>query len=459
VTDPDRKSIAVLGGGITGLTAAHRLAAQGHRVRLFERSDRLGGSVRTEAGEGWLVESGPNSMLEGDAEASALIRELGLWGERIEANAAAAKRYLVRNGRLVPVPLSPPGMLFTPLLSLGGKLRACAEPFLRKRERAGDASLADFVRDHLGREVLDRVVQPVVSGIWSGDPELLSMRAVMPRLLEMERSHGSVVRGQIAAARAARASRAEKPPKKRIVSFRRGLQTLPWALTVRLPPNCVVLDSEVTGIRPGSRPAVRWQRGGTAHEEPFDAVASALPAPALARLALGDSGGRPLAGLADIVHPPVSSMFLGYRRSQVGHPLDGFGVLVPALEKRSVLGVLFSSTLFPGRAPEGHVALTVMAGGALQPEMARLSASGLLDAVRGDLADLLRVEGDPVFMRHAFWPGPIPQYNLGHERHVAAIDACEKAAPGLFIGGQARDGISLSACIAAGERLARRAAA
>ncbi len=153
----------------------------------------------------------------------------------------------------------------------------------------------------------------------------------------------------------------------------------------------------------------------------------------------------------------MASLFLGFRREQVAHPLDGFGVLIPQMERRAALGVLFSSSLFPGRAPAGGVALTVMAGGALQPEIARLGAPELLEAVRPDLRDLLGVTGEPVFRRHAFWPQAIPQYNLGHERHLAAMAAAEQANPGILIGGQVRDGISLSQCIAAGEALAARA--
>jgi oxygen-dependent protoporphyrinogen oxidase len=162
--------------------------------------------------------------------------------------------------------------------------------------------------------------------------------------------------------------------------------------------------------------------------------------------------------LEGIEHPPVASLFLGYRREQVAHPLDGFGVLVPEIERRSVLGVLFSSSIFPGRAPSGHVALTVMVGGSRQPEIARQPAEKLLGTIEPDLRELLGVTGAPVFQRHNFWPRAIPQYNLGHEVHLEAMSAAERAQRGLFIGGQARDGIPMPACIVAGEKLAARAA-
>ena len=201
-----------------------------------------------------------------------------------------------------------------------------------------------------------------------------------------------------------------------------------------------------------------WHDGASAHAESFDAILAALPAPALAQLSFGTLGERPLASLGAIEHPPVSSLFLGYRREQVAHALDGFGLLVPEKENRCILGVLFSSSLFPGRAPANHVALTVMIGGARQPQLARLASDELLALVQPDLRALLGVTGPPVFLHHTLWPRAIPQYNLGHERHLATILACEKSHPNFFLGGQCRDGISLPACITAGERLAARIA-
>jgi len=285
---------------------------------------------------------------------------------------------------------------------------------------------------------------------------MLSTRHAFPKLWELERTHGSLLRGQLARARANRAQGTPSMPK--IISFRRGLQTLPDALAARLPAGSVTLSARVERIAGGSHWSVTWHDGRGSHTEIFDAVVAALPAAALARLPVGAAGERPLAGLQSVVAPPVSTLFLGFRRDQVTHPLDGFGVLVPALEKRAMLGVLFSSTLFPGRAPEGHVALTVMIGGSLQPDLASLPPDQLWAAVRHDLRDLLGVSGEPVFRHHTFWPHAIPQYNLGHDRHLAAMAACEQASPGLFLGGNVRDGIALPDCLRAGLALAEKAA-
>ncbi|HRJ48400.1 MAG TPA: protoporphyrinogen oxidase, partial [Opitutaceae bacterium] len=310
------------------------------------------------------------------------------------------------------------------------------------------------IRDHFGAEFADYALNPFVSGVYAGDPAKLSARHAFPLLWTMEREHGSLLRGQLAQA-SARRSRGEPPPA--LISFRRGLQTLTDALTARLP---AALHTGVTIEHLTAKPrwTVVWRDATGTHSGEFDAVISALPAAGLAGLRIGALGDKPFANLAGIIHPPVASLFLGFARTQLAHPLDGFGLLAPAREQRSLLGVIFSSTLFPDRAPDGHVALTVMAGGARQPELAALSADELLNRVRPDLTALLGLRGEPVFLRHSRWPRAIPQYNLGYDQYFAAITAGERAHPGLFVGGQVRDGIAVPACIAAGEKLADRAA-
>jgi oxygen-dependent protoporphyrinogen oxidase len=454
-TSAAAKSIAVLGAGATGLTAAYRLAQRGHHVRVFEASDRVGGAVRTEIVNGWLIEGGPNSLLSGEPALATLIEELGLTPELMAADPAAKNRYIVRGGRPVAAPASPPTLFSSPLFSFGAKVRLFAEVLSRRRVRKSDVSLEEFVRDHFGQELVDYGLNPFVSGVYAGNPKKLSARHSFPKLWELEQAHGSIIRGQIAEAKARKASGKPRATGG-IVSFRQGLQTLPAALAARLPAGALSRLVQIEALVPGKPWSVVWRDGTSTHNESFDVVIAALPAPALAQLRFGTLGERPLASLDGIEHPPVTSLFLGYRRDQVAHPLDGFGVLVPEIEKRSVLGILFSSSLFPGRAPAGHVALTVMVGGARQPEIARLPAEKLLSAVEPDLRQLLGVTGAPVFQRHTFWPRAIPQYNLGYESHLETMAAAERTHPGLFIGGQARDGIALPTCLAAGEKLAAR---
>ena len=351
--------------------------------------------------------------------------------------------------------MGPRQLIATPLFSGRSKLRLVTELFMRKRVRPADVSLATFVRDHFGQELVDYAINPLVAGIYAGDPATLSTKVAFPKLWEIEQTHGSLIRGQIAAMRQKRA-RGEKAGS-RIVSFIRGLETLPATLAAQLPAGALRTRTGVVGVSPGPPWKVVSHRDGLATTEAFDAVVLALPANALARLAIGRSGETPLAGLARIDYPPVATIFLGFRRAQVAHPLDGFGALVPALERRSILGVLFSSTLYPDRAPADHVALTVYAGGTRQPEVAGLAPAALRDRVLADLRDLLGVSGDPVFSHTTLWPHAIPQYNLGYERFVDTMARVEAEHAGLFIGGHVRDGISVVNCLAAGQRLAEAA--
>jgi len=231
---------------------------------------------------------------------------------------------------------------------------------------------------------------------------------------------------------------------------------LPIALAAHLPPDSIELNAQVKGLTPGKQWSVSWLRKGQPHVDSFDRVILTLPANALARLTIGSLGERPLAELSEINYPAVSSLFLGYRREQVAHPLDGFGMLVPQVEHRQLLGVLFSSSLFTGRAPSGHVALTVMFGGVHRRDLGEASAGTLLPIAQRELAEILGVKGDPVFSRAQSWPRAIPQYELGYGRFLDAMSHCENQHPGLLIGGHTRDGIALTACITSGENLATR---
>jgi oxygen-dependent protoporphyrinogen oxidase len=456
--NPVRKTanlpIAIVGGGITGLAAAHRLVAQGHPVRLFEASDRLGGNIRTERDGDWLLEAGPNSV-QLTPDLAKLLAELGL--APLTASPAAKNRYILRGGRPIAAPASPGGFLKSPLFSAYAKFRFFGDLFKRPRQRSEDVGLADFVGSHFGSELVDYGLRPFVSGVYAGDAQNLSTKHSFPTLWESERKHGSLIRGMIASAKAKRAKgEASAPPA--IVSFPEGLETLPRALAARLPAGSVELNARVTDLVPGQPWKLVWDRPDQpAQTETFSAVLLAVPAAALAALPIGMQGARPLSDLVHVEYPPVSSLFLGYKREQVAHPLDGFGMLIPPAEHRVPLGVLFNSTLFPRRAPDGHVALTIMTGGTIRPDLALLNDPQLLTLVRNDLAELLGVQGDPVFIRRNVWPKAIPQYNLGYERFLDAITRVEKANPGLLIGGHVRDGISLPNCVAAGEKLAARA--
>ena len=449
--------IAVIGGGVTGLRAAHALARQGTSVRLFESATRLGGPVHSTQQDGWLSESGPNSV-QRNTDLDQLLGELNLLAEVREARPEARNRYILRGGKPVPAPSSPPGLLTSPLFGIGAKLRVFTEILKRPRTRRNDVSLADFISDHFGEEIVEYGVNPFVSGVYAGNPDKLSARHAFPSLWSMEREHGSIIRGQISSAKAKRA-RGESAGPPKIVSLAPGLGSLVDAMHNALPAGCVELNARVETLLPGERWSLVWQRDDQTHTETFDRVILAVPAAGLARMRIGSLGERPLAALADIEYPPVASLFLGYRREQVAHPLDGFGMLVPAAERRRILGVLFSSTLFDQRAPEGHVALTVMFGGSGRPDLGRADEATLGRIAAEELQDLLGVDGEPVYRQCHAWPRAIPQYNLGYERFLHAIEDCEHRNKGVLIGGHVRDGISLPNCLAAGRKLAERASA
>jgi len=453
---PAQRTVAIVGGGITGLVAAHQLHKQGFRVQLFEKGETLGGSIQTTRQEGWLIEAGPNTLLDGDPELQALISELGLSEQLLGAREGSRKRFVVRDARVQALPSSPFAMLASRLFSWGMYFRIFTEPFQKRRSRPEDVSLEVLVRDHFGQEAVDYGLNPFVSGVYAGDPARLSAKYSFPSLWEAEQTHGSIMRGMMAAAKK---RKVEGRRRGKIVSFREGLQTLIRGLASRLPAESLHTRCAIHTIE---RSGQGWLlQGGTA-DTPFtteaDAVVLCLPAHALAGLSIGSADAQPLSPLAEVEHPPVSSLFLGYRRDQVQHPLDGFGVLIPAVEKRKELGILFSSSLYDGRAPEGHVALTVMIGGMRQPALARQSPEALLRMVQPDLSELLGVTGEPVFMHCTSWDAAIPQYNLGYGKYLELIKACETANPGLYIGGNVRDGISVPNCVCAGLRLAKAAA-
>jgi oxygen-dependent protoporphyrinogen oxidase len=450
------KTIVIVGAGITGLTAAHDLHQRGHHVYVVEKGDRPGGAIRTTRCDGYLIEAGPNTMLLNDPAVLRFFFDLGLESELLAAAPAARNRYLVFNGRPVAVPMSLGGFFRTPLFSRGAKWRIFAEPFVRRAPADREESVAQIFGRRLGREVVDRAVNPLVAGIFAGDPDKLSVRHAFPTLYRFDREQGSFLFGAIAARRARRKAGIPKF-KARSISFRQGLQAIIDALVHRVGDS-LYTRATIEELTPGSPWRVSIARPG---EPPIrvraDAVIVTTPAYATTGLPFPASAAGLLAPLGEIEYPPVTSIALGFQRDHVAHPLDGYGVLVPAREQLNILGTLFSSSLFPGRAPAGCVLLTTFVGGMRQPELAGLPHDQLRALVLADLGKLLGVSGEPLCTHITAWPRAIPQYNLGYGRFHDAMDAAERALPGLFLGGHVRDGASVGDCIRAGWRLAERA--
>jgi protoporphyrinogen/coproporphyrinogen III oxidase len=442
--------VAVIGGGVTGLTAATELRRAGVEVTVFEGAARPGGVVAAEREDGWLRELGPNSLLEGTTEIAEFIDGLGLGPRRLYASPEAKRRYIVRGGRPVALPASPLGFVTTPLFSARAKLRLLGEPWRPRGRTDAEETVADFVTRRLGPEFLDYAINPFVAGVYAGDPRRLSVRQAFPKLFAIEQEHGSLIRGALAH------RNTSGGPKGRIFSFPEGLGEIATAAAARLGGALRLNHRVQTVVRANGGWRLGISAEGREETTEFNAVVCALPADALAALPFaGVPEAAGLATLREIAHPPVVSVFTGYRREQVAHALDGFGLLMPEVERGRILGTLFSSTLFPGRAPEGHVALTTFIGGMRAPDLATRDDEALRALVAEELGRLLGVRGEPVVFRVQRWPRAIPQYAPGYARFKEAMATAERGAPGLFLGGNSRDGISLANCIGAGRRLAR----
>lgn len=448
--------VAVLGAGITGLTAAFRLQSSGIPVTLYEASNRVGGVIESVERDGYLAEFGPNTVLETSPVIVDLVKDLGLASRRLYSDPAAERRYIVRGGKPVNLPTSPAAFMTTPLFSFGAKLRLALEPFIPRSAPEVEESLADFVLRRIGREFLDYAINPFVAGVYAGDPARLSVQQAFPKLHALEQRYGSLIKGQILGARE-RKRRAEvskqNAPK---FSFEHGLQELVATLRQRLEG---VIRLEHTVTRLGHREG-RWKvhvQSATGEQQAeHSAVLLCAPTYRLATLTIDAPAAPDLSPLAEVRYPPVTSVVLGFRRQDVAHPLDGFGMLVPAVEGFRILGTLFSSSMFPKRAPDGHVTLTSYVGGTRAPDLAGLSEAELVRIVTGDLQRILGVRGQPTFSHQVFYPKAIPQYEVGYGRFRTLMDDAERKAPGLFFAGHYRDGISLGDSIVSGARITER---
>ena len=433
------KRVAVIGGGISGLCAAFRLKKAGVDVILFESGAAVGGNIKTEIRDGFLIENGPNSTLA-SREFLDLLADLGIADKVATPKPNSKKRYILKAGRLVALPSGPLDLLKGDVFSATAKLRLLKEPFVRTRSPKGE-SVAAFFERRLGKEIVDYAVDPFISGIYAGDPNRLSIRSAFTRLFEMERDHGSLLMG----AMRSKKDKAAKLPKgtPRSITFKAGMQTLTDALYEDLKAN-VRLDTSVDSIeRNGSEGySIRTDSG----EEIFDAVVVSTPAHAAARLIEGLD--LKLAGeLAGVYYPPVSVVFTAFRQSQVKADTSGFGFLVPGGEQRKILGSLWTSAVFENRAPGGYHLFTTFIGGSRNADLCDNSEDELIKIALDELRSILGVEGEPVFTAVKKWKKAIPQYNIGYEKVPTAIDSFKNNNPGIRLCGNYYKGISVSDCV------------
>ncbi len=449
-------SVAIIGGGITGLTAAFYLQRKGIPVTLYESSARVGGVIQSVRKDGYLAEAGPNTILETSPRIAQLVRDTGLERRRLDPDPRAEARYVVRYKRPIAMPSSPLGFLTTDLFTAKAKLVVLREPFVPARRDGKEESIAEFVVRRLGQEFLDHAIDALVAGIYAGDPYKLSLPQAFPKLARLEARYGSLIKGQILGARERKKSGEVAKDRAAKFSFDEGLQVLPDALAAQLGASVHLNTSasSLTQIPDGW--ALEWKEGGHEGRAHHRAVIYAGTAFKLSELRIEASLPLEVARFSEIRYPPVASVILGFRREDVAHPCEGFGMLIPKVEGFNILGTIFSSALFPNRAPAGHLTLTSYVGGERFPELASLAPENLFKLVLEDLRVLLGVSGRPTFQHSVYYPKAIPQYNIGYGRFRDLMNEIEGKASGLFFAGHYRDGVSLSDSILSGCNVADR---
>ncbi len=417
----------IIGGGISGLTRAWHMVANGQEVDIWEARSEPGGAIRTILQDGFRLEAGPNSLQNSDPRITSFLSELGLESETLTANRSAAKRYIYLHGRPVPTPNSVWSAITSPLLSFSAKLRLLREPWVPKRTLATDESLGDMVERRLGTEALENLINPMVGGIYAGNPHSLSVRHAFPKLWNLEQEHGSFIRGAM--------KKRATGPKNEIISFRDGLQTLPnqiaRALGDRFHPNTTLKSLESSDKR--------FLANGLEYER----VIMTSPPHTWPTNGL-------LANKPTLSYAPIVSVSLGFAASDITHPIDGFGMLIPEKEHRDLLGVLFPSAIFPNRAPEGHHLLTCFIGGSRQPHLTELDDDAIAQMTLHELRNMLGAKGDPIMTHITRWNHAIPQYGMNFSGFLTELESIESTYPRLTFLGNFRNGIGLDKCILAG---------
>jgi len=462
--------VAVIGGGIAGLATAVGLLDKADevgcdlRVTVFEADETPGGNLRTLQHEGWQFEWGPNGFLNSEPATLRLVDRLGLEPHIQPSSDATRHRFLLVGGRLMEIPTSPKAFLKSKMMPTRAKLRMAGELFIPGRNNLGqaatdlstDETIYDFGVRRLGREFAEVMLDPMVKGVFGGEAKELSLAAAFPRMVELERDHGGLFRAMIALSRKRRGNKTDAGPSGQLTSFTGGMADLVEALanTIQESDRAELrCDSPVETI---IRDMDTWRVCGPGFNVgPFVAVVQAAPAHAAARHLAGVSEILS-ASLARIPFAPMAIVALGFDRSTVKHDLNGFGMLVPGREKNDILGCLWTSSIFPGRAPGGKVLLRAMLGGAGNPNIMDLDDQSIVDLTLSELRHLLGLKGKPGMVRVIRHQKAIAQYRQGHLALLREMDLELKRLPGLHLTGSSYRGIAVNACVKEAETLSAR---
>jgi len=461
VTITPMPRVIIIGGGISGLALAYRLQqlAPPIDVTLLEKNTRLGGAVWTLQEGAFEIEVGPNGFLDNKPSTLALCEDLGLSDQLLPASEAAGRnRFVFLNSKLHRLPTSLLGFLTTGVLSWQGKRNVMMERFRPRRTEGSEETISSFFERRLGREIAGGLADAFVTGIYAGDPSLLSVRACFPRLVAMEQEHGSLLRGMAANARKRRKeARAAGPSSRssgRMWSLRGGLKALIDCLLSKLH-EAPILPVNVQGIQRSRSPNSAWVVCGDGSRQwQADVVVLTCPAYEQASL-LTDVDPELAEDIGQIAYNRVAVIALGYRQADVPRTMDGFGYLVPQAERRDLLGVQWCSSIFPDRAPPGMALIRAMCGGWHRGDMVEWDDARLLQAVGKELNQAMGIEAQPIYHQVIRWPRAIPQYFVGHLDRVARIEGRLAEHPGLFVGGNAFRGVSLNDCTERAEILAK----
>ena len=438
------KNIGVLGGGLSGISKALELEGMGHNVHLIESTVQLGGVIQSVEKDGFLLDYGANTLSLRLERTAKTLDSCGALPHALEANPEANKRFIVREGQLIALPTSPLGFFGSQFLSPLGKVRLLLEPFLPKGKSTLNESVAEFIVRRLGKEALDYCMNPFVSGVYASKPESLSLAHAFPSLMRMENEHRSLLLGLLS-----KKSREGRLPKTRLISFERGMKELIDRMADHIKGK-ISLGCQVREIhRLENRWKVLVQNKDESDLEPvFDEIICTLPSHSLSNITWKNlKGSAKIDEVSDTQEYPLNLVYLGFDESQVRHPLDGFGFLVPEGEKLNILGSLFSSTLFPGRSPKGKVLLTTFVGGERMPELTQLSDDRTYQLVSSELTKLLGITGEPCFRHLKRWSRGIPLPDSKMRGRIEARNSIEKLNPGLFLTGAHLTGVSLPNCI------------